>query len=136
VYLILEAINYYFYYRQALLHLLHLGVDVKVGSAEEEQGLLGLLHLSLGEQEDGGPGHEDEADGHQGRRYDQEAGKCLPADELSNQAREENSKGGHQLLEAGQGSSKTWFYCLDSVGQGRVAKSSKFDSFLVVVRIL
>ena len=42
---------------QALLHLLHLGVDVKVRSAEEEQGLLGLVHLPLGEQEDGRPGH-------------------------------------------------------------------------------
>ena len=69
---------------QALLHLLHLRVDVKVRSAEEEKCLLGLVHLPLGEQEDGGAGHEDKADGHQGRRHDQEAGECLPGDKLSN----------------------------------------------------
>ena len=55
---------------------------------------------------------------------------------ISNQAGEENSKGGHQLLEAGQGSSKTRFNCLDSVGQGRVAKSNRFNSLLKVELIL
>ena len=69
---------------QALLHRLHLRVDVKVWSAEEEKGLLGLVHLPLGEQEDGGAGHEDEAEGHQGRSHDQESRECLPADKLSN----------------------------------------------------
>ena len=68
---------------QACLHRLQLRVDVKVWSAEKEEGLLGLLHLALGEQEDGGAGHEDEAEGHQGRRHDAEAGECLPADKLA-----------------------------------------------------